>query len=174
MGLKLYKLYVVRNPELAKTPKDTLSPLKPPKTHFSLISSWHHPKRPLATFTINYQKCRKWCYTPLFIFFSPEIQWGQYQIVISAFHQVIKSHHPEDSSRLKEKYQSQIPIIPSSNHLLFSFTVFLQGNTGNSFSRDIQEAVPKQFSKCQCSINPPCQPHSFNTVFIHQDLYFQS
>ncbi|MBW0554056.1 hypothetical protein O181_093771 [Austropuccinia psidii MF-1] len=92
--------------------------------------------------------------------FSPEIQWCQYQMLISTFHQVIKSHHPEDSLRLKDKCQSQIPMTPSSNNWLFSFTVFLQGNTGNSFSRDIQQAVPKQLAKCQCSINPPWQPHS--------------
>ncbi|MBW0510150.1 hypothetical protein O181_049865 [Austropuccinia psidii MF-1] len=105
--------------------------------------------------------------------FSPEIQWCQYQMVTSTFHQVIKALcHPGNSSRLKEKCQSQIPMTPSSNHWAFSFTVFLQGNTGSSFSRDIQEAVPKQFSKFQCSVNPPWQPHSFNTVWINQDLYF--
>ncbi|MBW0477380.1 hypothetical protein O181_017095 [Austropuccinia psidii MF-1] len=62
--------------------------------------------------------------------------------------------------------------MPSSNHWLFSFTVFLQENTGSTFSRDIQEAVPKPFAKGQCSINPPWQLHSFNTVWIHEDLYF--
>ncbi|MBW0562991.1 hypothetical protein O181_102706, partial [Austropuccinia psidii MF-1] len=61
---------------------------------------------------------------------------------------------------------------PSSNQWLFSLTVFLQGNTGCSFSRDIQEAVPKQCVKGQCSTNPPWQPNSFSTVLIHQDLYF--
>ncbi|MBW0460643.1 hypothetical protein O181_000358 [Austropuccinia psidii MF-1] len=105
--------------------------------------------------------------------FSPEIQWSQYQMVISTFHQVIKaSHHLEESSRRKDKCQSQIPMMPSSNHWLFSFTVFLQGNTGSSFSRDIQEEDPKQPVKGQCSINPPWQPHSFNTVWMHQDLCF--
>ncbi|MBW0543965.1 hypothetical protein O181_083680 [Austropuccinia psidii MF-1] len=105
--------------------------------------------------------------------FPPEIQWHQYQMVISTLNQVIQaSHHPEDSSRLKDKCQSQIPMTPSSNHWFFSFTVFLQGNTGSSFSRDIQEAVPKQLAKGKCSINPPWQPHSLNTVWIHQDLHF--
>ncbi|MBW0564290.1 hypothetical protein O181_104005 [Austropuccinia psidii MF-1] len=61
---------------------------------------------------------------------------------------------------------------PSSHHWLFSLTVFLQGNTGSSFSRDIQEEVPKQPVKGKCSINPPWKPHSFNTVWIHRDLYF--
>ncbi|MBW0478769.1 hypothetical protein O181_018484 [Austropuccinia psidii MF-1] len=61
--------------------------------------------------------------------------------------------------------------MPSSHHWLFSFTAFLQGNNGSSFSRDIQEEVPKQPVKGQCSINPPSQPHSSNTVWIHQDLY---
>ncbi|MBW0559150.1 hypothetical protein O181_098865 [Austropuccinia psidii MF-1] len=104
---------------------------------------------------------------------SPAIQWCQDQMVISTFHQVIKaSHHPEDSSGLKDKCQSQVPMTQSSNHWLFSFTVCLQGITGSTFSRDIQEAVPKQFAKSQCSINPPWQPHSFNTVCINQDLYF--
>ncbi|MBW0514193.1 hypothetical protein O181_053908 [Austropuccinia psidii MF-1] len=93
-------------------------------------------------------------------------------MVISTFHQVIKEHHPEYSSRLKEKCQSHIPMTPSSNHWLFSCAVFLQGNTGSSFSRDIQEEVPRQFSKCQFSINPPWKPNSFDTVWIHQDLYF--
>ncbi|MBW0522562.1 hypothetical protein O181_062277 [Austropuccinia psidii MF-1] len=105
--------------------------------------------------------------------FSPEIQWRQHQMVISTFHQVIKaSCHPEDSSRLKDKFQSQIPMTPSINNWLLSFKVFLQGNNGSSFSRDIQEAVPKDFPKGYCSINSPWQPHSFNTVWIHQDLYF--
>ncbi|MBW0559591.1 hypothetical protein O181_099306 [Austropuccinia psidii MF-1] len=106
--------------------------------------------------------------------FSPEIQWCQYQMVTSTFHLVIKACHPEDSSRLKEKCQSQIPMKPSSNHWLFSFTLFPQWNNFSSFSRDIQEEVPRQFAKSQCSINPPWQPHSFNKVWIHQDLYFQS
>ncbi|MBW0517580.1 hypothetical protein O181_057295 [Austropuccinia psidii MF-1] len=107
--------------------------------------------------------------------FPPEIQWNQYKIVISTFYQVIQeSHHPEDSSRPKDKCQSQIQMTPSSNNLLFSFTVFPKGNAGSSFSRDIKEEVPKQFSKGECSINPPWKPHSFNTVWIHQDLYFQS
>ncbi|MBW0530140.1 hypothetical protein O181_069855 [Austropuccinia psidii MF-1] len=79
--------------------------------------------------------------------FPPEIQWCQYQMVISTSHQVIKAHHPEDSSRLKEACQSQIPMTPSRNHWLSSLTLFLQGNTGSSFSRDIQQAVPKFFSK---------------------------
>ncbi|MBW0559509.1 hypothetical protein O181_099224 [Austropuccinia psidii MF-1] len=69
---------------------------------------------------------------------------------------------------------SQIPMTPSSNQWLFSLTVFLQGNTGCSLSRDIQEAVPKQCLKGQCSTNPPWQPNSFNTVLVHQDLYFHS
>ncbi|MBW0497216.1 hypothetical protein O181_036931 [Austropuccinia psidii MF-1] len=107
--------------------------------------------------------------------FPPEIQWHQYQMVFSTSRQVIQaSCHPEDSSRLKDKCQAQIPMMPSINHWLFSFTAFLQGNTGSSFSRDIQEAVPKQLSKGQCSINIPWKPHSLNTVCIHQDLYFQS
>ncbi|MBW0486133.1 hypothetical protein O181_025848 [Austropuccinia psidii MF-1] len=45
-------------------------------------------------------------------------------------------------------------------------------NSACSFSRDIQEAVPKQFSKVQSSTNPPLQPNSFSAVLIHQDLYF--
>ncbi|MBW0506983.1 hypothetical protein O181_046698 [Austropuccinia psidii MF-1] len=105
--------------------------------------------------------------------FKPEIQWCQYQRVIAKFHKVIKaSRHPEDSSRLMDKCNSQISMTPSRKHFLFSLTVFLKANTGSSFSRDIQEVVPNQFVKCQCSINPPWQPHSFNTVGIHQDLYF--
>ncbi|MBW0515412.1 hypothetical protein O181_055127, partial [Austropuccinia psidii MF-1] len=63
---------------------------------------------------------------------------------------------------------------PSSKQWLFSLTVFLQGNTGGSFSRDIKEEVPKQCVKGQCSTNPPWQPNSFSTVLIPQDLYFES
>ncbi|MBW0539024.1 hypothetical protein O181_078739 [Austropuccinia psidii MF-1] len=70
--------------------------------------------------------------------------------------------------------KSQIPMTLSSNQWLFSLAVFLQGNTGCSFSRDIQEKVPKQCVKGQCSTNPPWQPNSFSTVLINQDLYFQS
>ncbi|MBW0466695.1 hypothetical protein O181_006410 [Austropuccinia psidii MF-1] len=70
--------------------------------------------------------------------------------------------------------QSQIPMTPSSNQWLFSITVFLQENTDCSFSRDIQEAIPKQCVKGQCCINPPWQANSFSTVLIHQDLYFHS
>ncbi|MBW0513566.1 hypothetical protein O181_053281 [Austropuccinia psidii MF-1] len=44
--------------------------------------------------------------------------------------QVIKaSCHPENSSRLKDKCYSQIPMTPSSSHWVFSLTVFLKGNT---------------------------------------------
>ncbi|MBW0588292.1 hypothetical protein O181_128007 [Austropuccinia psidii MF-1] len=69
-------------------------------------------------------------------------------MVISTFQQVIKAHPPED------------------------FSVFLQGNTGCSFPRDIQEAVPKQCVKGKCSTNPPWQPNSFSKVLIHQHLYY--
>ncbi|MBW0467137.1 hypothetical protein O181_006852 [Austropuccinia psidii MF-1] len=65
-----------------------------------------------------------------------------------------------------------MPMTPSSNQWLFSLTVFLQRNTGCSFSRDIQEAVPKQFVKGQFSTNPPWKPNSFSTALIHQELYF--
>ncbi|MBW0466270.1 hypothetical protein O181_005985 [Austropuccinia psidii MF-1] len=34
------------------------------------------------------------------------------------FHQFIKAHHPEDSSSLKKKCQSPIPMTPSSHHWL--------------------------------------------------------
>ncbi|MBW0496524.1 hypothetical protein O181_036239 [Austropuccinia psidii MF-1] len=72
--------------------------------------------------------------------FSPEIQWHQYQRAISTFHKVIKaSGHPEESPSLKDRCHSQISMTPSGNHCIFSFAVFLQGNTGSSFSRDIQE-----------------------------------
>ncbi|MBW0537233.1 hypothetical protein O181_076948 [Austropuccinia psidii MF-1] len=85
-----------------------------------------------------------------------------------------ESCHSEDSSRLKDKCQSQIPMTPSSNHWLFSFTVFLQGNSGNTFSRDIQEAVPKQVVMCQYSINPAWQPHSFQYSLDSSRPVFQS
>ncbi|MBW0541247.1 hypothetical protein O181_080962, partial [Austropuccinia psidii MF-1] len=63
---------------------------------------------------------------------------------------------------------------PSSNQWLFSLTVLLQGNTGCSFSRDIQEAVPKPVVKCQCSINPTWQPHSFQYSLDSSRPVFQS
>ncbi|MBW0474185.1 hypothetical protein O181_013900, partial [Austropuccinia psidii MF-1] len=63
---------------------------------------------------------------------------------------------------------------PSSNQWLFSLTVFLKGNTGCSFSRDIQEAVPKQCGKGQCSTNPPWQPHSFQYGLDSSRPVFQS
>ncbi|MBW0495034.1 hypothetical protein O181_034749 [Austropuccinia psidii MF-1] len=62
--------------------------------------------------------------------------------------------------------------MPSRNQWLFSLTVFLQRNNGCSFSRDIQEAAPKQYVKGKCSANPSWQRNSFSTVLIHQDLYF--
>ncbi|MBW0489000.1 hypothetical protein O181_028715 [Austropuccinia psidii MF-1] len=95
--------------------------------------------------------------------FQQAIQWCQHQMVISTFHQVIKVHHPEDLSRLKEKCQYQIPMTPSSNHWLFSFTVFLKGNTGSSLSRDIQEAVPKQFAKLSFLISECQNPRGSST-----------
>ncbi|MBW0584309.1 hypothetical protein O181_124024 [Austropuccinia psidii MF-1] len=69
---------------------------------------------------------------------------------------------------------SQIPMTPSSNQWLFSLTVFCQGNTGCSFSRDIKEAVPKQVFKCKCSINPAWQPHSFQYSLDSSRPVFQS
>ncbi|MBW0512276.1 hypothetical protein O181_051991 [Austropuccinia psidii MF-1] len=94
--------------------------------------------------------------------FHQQFKGAQIKWLFQLFIQVIKeAHHPEDSSRLKDQCQSQIPMLSSSNHWLFSFTIFLQGNTGDVFSRDIQEAVPKPVVKCQCSINPTWQPHSF-------------
>ncbi|MBW0475977.1 hypothetical protein O181_015692 [Austropuccinia psidii MF-1] len=77
------------------------------------------------------------------------------------FSSVHQGSHPEDLTSPKRKVSISLPMRPSSNHWLFSFTVFLQGNTDISFSRDIQEAFPKQFTKVQCSINPAWKPHSF-------------
>ncbi|MBW0492322.1 hypothetical protein O181_032037 [Austropuccinia psidii MF-1] len=74
----------------------------------------------------------------------------------------------------KDQCQSQIPMTSSSNHWLFSFTVFLQGNTGNILSRHIQEAVTKPVVKCQCSINPTWQPHSFQYSLDSSRPVFQS
>ncbi|MBW0551436.1 hypothetical protein O181_091151 [Austropuccinia psidii MF-1] len=88
-------------------------------------------------------------------------------IVILTSYQIIKAHHSEDSSRLKEKCQSQIPMKPSSNHCLFSFTVFFQGNTGSSFSRDVQEAVTNNLPRVSAaSINLGSHIHSRSSGFI--------
>ncbi|MBW0555126.1 hypothetical protein O181_094841 [Austropuccinia psidii MF-1] len=95
-------------------------------------------------------------------------------MVISTFHKVIKARHPEDSSRLKKKCQSQIPMTPSSHHWLFLTQSIPPREYWNFTSRDIQEEFPRQFVKCQCSINPPWQQSSFNTVWIHQYLYCNS
>ncbi|MBW0545823.1 hypothetical protein O181_085538 [Austropuccinia psidii MF-1] len=70
--------------------------------------------------------------------------------------------------------QSQIPMTPSSNQWLFSLAVFLQGNTGCSFSRDIQEVVPKSVLKRQCSIYPTWKPHSFQYSIDSPIPVFQS
>ncbi|MBW0537760.1 hypothetical protein O181_077475 [Austropuccinia psidii MF-1] len=108
-----------------------------------------------------------------YAFFHQKSNGANIKWLFAILHQVIKaSNHPEDSSRLRDKGQSQMPITSSINQWLFSFTVYPQGNIGSTFSRDILEGVPKQFSKGQCSINPPWQPNSFNTLWIHQDLYF--
>ncbi|MBW0591184.1 hypothetical protein O181_130899 [Austropuccinia psidii MF-1] len=89
------------------------------------------------------------------------------------------SGHQGTSSRgfIKAQGQvskSQIPMTPSSNQWLFSLTVFLQGNSASSFSRDIQEAVQNNLSRVQCSINPPWQPHSFQYSLDSPRPVFQS
>ncbi|MBW0557492.1 hypothetical protein O181_097207 [Austropuccinia psidii MF-1] len=99
--------------------------------------------------------------------FSAAIQW-LFPLFIRSSRHIIQRINQGSRASVKP----QIPMMPSSSHLLFSFTVFLQGNTGSSFSRDIQEAVSKQLVKGQFSTNPPWQPHSLNTVWIHKDLYF--
>ncbi|MBW0570883.1 hypothetical protein O181_110598 [Austropuccinia psidii MF-1] len=91
---------------------------------------------------------------------------------ISAVHNIIKARHPEDQSMLKGKCQNSNTNDAITQSLVILIQNIPQGNTGSSFSRDIQEAVQKQPVKGQCSINPPWQLHSFNTVWIHQDLYF--
>ncbi|MBW0520130.1 hypothetical protein O181_059845 [Austropuccinia psidii MF-1] len=78
------------------------------------------------------------------------------------------SGHQVKSSRLKDNFQSQISMTPSSNHWILSFTVFLQGDTSNSFSRDIHEAVPKQFVNIvnSPSIHLGNQIHSIQSGFV--------
>ncbi|MBW0495978.1 hypothetical protein O181_035693 [Austropuccinia psidii MF-1] len=122
--------------------------------------------------TSNNQKCHKCCYTPLFIFFQQQSNGANIKWLFPLFIRSSRHIIQRINQGLRASVKTQIPMTPSSNNWLFSFTVFLQGNTGSSFSRDIQEAVPKQPVKGQCLINPPWQPHSLNTVWIHQDMYF--
>ncbi|MBW0527091.1 hypothetical protein O181_066806 [Austropuccinia psidii MF-1] len=76
-----------------------------------------------------------------------------------------ESCHSEDSPRLRDKCQSQIPRTPSISHWLFSFKVFLQGNTGNTFSRDMQEAFQNNLPRVSApSIHPGSHIHSKNVT----------
>ncbi|MBW0480096.1 hypothetical protein O181_019811 [Austropuccinia psidii MF-1] len=157
---------------MANYQRETSSPLNPLKPNFHFYPPGITSGDPWLFSTSNNQKSNKWCYTPSFIFFQkqsngPNIKW-LFEIFIRSSRNVIQEINQGSRASVK----AQIPMTPSRNHWLFSFTVFLQANTGSSFSRDIQEAVPKQPVKGQCSINLPWQPHSFNTVWIHQDLYF--
>ncbi|MBW0559603.1 hypothetical protein O181_099318, partial [Austropuccinia psidii MF-1] len=85
------------------------------------------------------------------------------------------SGHQGTSSRGIIKAQGQvskpqIPMRPSIHQWLFSFTVFLQGNTGSSFSKDIQEAVQNNLSRVNAPSIHLGNNIYFNTVWIHQDL----
>ncbi|MBW0473078.1 hypothetical protein O181_012793 [Austropuccinia psidii MF-1] len=96
---------------------------------------------------------------------------------ISAGYFNFSSGHQGTSSRGFIKAQgkvpkSQIPMMPSGNQWLFSLTVFLQGNTGSSFSRDIQEAFQNNLSRVNAPSIHLGNHINFNTVWIHQDLYF--
>ncbi|MBW0558829.1 hypothetical protein O181_098544 [Austropuccinia psidii MF-1] len=104
--------------------------------------------------------------------FSEAIQWRLDQLVFPLFIRSSRHIIQRINQGPRASVKTQIPMMPSSNHWLISFTVFIEGNTGSSFSRYIQEEVPKQPIKGQFSINPPWRPHSFNTAWIHQDLYF--
>ncbi|MBW0543194.1 hypothetical protein O181_082909 [Austropuccinia psidii MF-1] len=100
-------------------------------------------------------------------------------VAISTVYFNFSSGHQGTSSRgfIKAQGQvskSQIPMTPSSNQWLFSLTVFLQWNTGSSFSRDIQEAVQNDLSRGQCSINPPWQAHPFQYSLHSPRPVFQS
>ncbi|MBW0479570.1 hypothetical protein O181_019285 [Austropuccinia psidii MF-1] len=79
--------------------------------------------------------------------FALEIEWHQYQVVISTFHQVIKEHYLEDSSRLKEKCQSQIPMRPSGNHFYshsqYSSKAILEVPPQGIFKRQSQTNLPR-------------------------------
>ncbi|MBW0465304.1 hypothetical protein O181_005019 [Austropuccinia psidii MF-1] len=157
------------------TPKDTFSLLKPPKPKFHSYPFGIGPKDLSPQSTTNNQKCHKWCYTPLCTFFHQQFNGTQIKWLFQLFIQVIKeAHHPEDSSSLKARCQSQVPMTSSSNCWLFLFTISLQGNTGNILSRDIQEAAPKPVVKCQCFNNPTWQPNSFQYSLDSSRPVFQS
>ncbi|MBW0535207.1 hypothetical protein O181_074922 [Austropuccinia psidii MF-1] len=79
------------------------------------------------------------------------------------------SHHQGiTSSRGFIKAQRQVSISNTNDAIKQSLVILIHSIP----PRDIHEAVPKQFAKGQWSKNTPWQPHSFNTVWIHQDLYF--
>ncbi|MBW0592637.1 hypothetical protein O181_132352, partial [Austropuccinia psidii MF-1] len=149
--------------------------MKPPKPKSHSYPLGIIPKDLCPHSTSNNQKFHKWCYTPLCTFLHQQFNGTQIKWLFQLLFEVIKAaRHPEDSSRLKDQCQSQIPMMSSRIHWLFSFTVFLQGNTGNILSRDIQEAVPKPAFKCQCSINPTWQPHSFQYSLDSSRPVFES
>ncbi|MBW0464897.1 hypothetical protein O181_004612 [Austropuccinia psidii MF-1] len=97
----------------------------------------------------------------------------QLQMVISTFQQVIKAHLPEDSSRLKGrchnlKYQRLQQAINGYSHSQHSFKGILAVHSQGIFKRKFQNQLS--------SVNAPSilignQIH-FNTVWIHEDLYF--
>ncbi|MBW0567964.1 hypothetical protein O181_107679 [Austropuccinia psidii MF-1] len=89
-------------------------------------------------------------------------------MVVSIFHQVIKaSHHPEDSSRLKDKCQSQIPMTPSSNlgysHSQYSSKGILAVHSQGIFKRQFPNNFPRVSAP---SIHLGNHIHSIQSGFI--------
>ncbi|MBW0528164.1 hypothetical protein O181_067879 [Austropuccinia psidii MF-1] len=99
--------------------------------------------------------------------FSPPIQWHQFQMVISTFHQVIKAHHREDSSRFKEKSQSEIPMTLSRmigySHSQYSSKGILAVHSQGIFKRQLQTNFPSVSSP---SIHLGNHIHSIQSGFI--------
>ncbi|MBW0500385.1 hypothetical protein O181_040100 [Austropuccinia psidii MF-1] len=78
------------------------------------------------------------------------------------------------SSRAFIKAQGQVSLSNINDAIRESLHILIQSIPQREYwpflLKGFQEVVSKQFSNCQCSINPPWPPHSFNTVWIQKDL----
>ncbi|MBW0520257.1 hypothetical protein O181_059972 [Austropuccinia psidii MF-1] len=88
--------------------------------------------------------------------------------ISTGYFNIPSGHQGIIPSRRFMNAQGQVSISDTNDAIKKSLVILIHSNP----PRDIQEAVLKQFFKGQCSINPPWKPHSFNTVWIHQDLNF--
>ncbi|MBW0490744.1 hypothetical protein O181_030459 [Austropuccinia psidii MF-1] len=155
---------------MAKYPKDTLSPLKPPKPNFHSYPPGIIPKDLWPHSTSNNQKCHKWCYTPLCTFL-PALQWCRNQMVIPTFY---SGHQGIKSSRGFIKAQGPVSITKTNAFIKKSLAILIHSIPPREYWQYILKVYSRGSSKTSCQVSMLHQSNLVTTFISIQSGFIKT